>query len=176
MKTLNLSKEEWERIYKDIECVVIVFQSNINEKHDLMHDALLHVIKRLKTTYFEEGKLDVWVKQVTLNFCKDRVTDYYRKNTTYYEELIKEPIITYKYQLDDIKKKMIVELMEESIEELNHIDKQIIIGRLNEESYSAIAIKLKKNKKTIIKHCKKALIELRDIINKKYLERYGEDI
>lgn len=64
--------------------------------------------------------------------------------------------------------------MDESIEELEYLEKQIIIGRINKESYFTLATKFNKNKKTIIKYCHKALTELREIINKKYSERYGE--
>lgn len=174
MKIFNKNKNVWERICKDIESVVTLFPSKTYEKQDLIHDALLHVINRLDTNYHEKGKFDVWVKKVTLNFCKDKLTDSHKKNTRYYEELSKEPIIPYKYDLDDIKDKIALELMNESIEELQHLEKQIIIGRLNKESYFKLALKFNKNKKTIIKYCNKALTELREIINKKYIERYGE--
>lgn len=128
----------------------------------------------MNTSYYEEGKLDVWVKKVASNFCKDRLADPRKKNTSYYEELSKEPTFPYKYYSDDIKDKIALEIMIESIEELECLEKQIIIGRINKESYFALATKFNKNKKTIIKYCHKALTELREIINKKYSERYGE--
>lgn len=174
MNIFNLDEETWDRIRKNIESVVALFPFNANEKQDVIHDAILHVINRLNTSYYEEGKLDVWVKKVTLNFCKDRLADPRKKNTSYYEELSKEPTIRYKYYLDDIKDKIALEIMIESIEELECLEKQIIIGRINKESYFTLATKLNKNKKTIIKYCHKALIELREIINKRYSERYGE--
>lgn len=174
MNIFNLDEETWDRILKDIESVVSLFPFNANEKQDIIHDAILHVINRLNTSYYEEGKLDVWVKKVASNFCKDRLADPRKKNTSYYEELSKEPTIPYKYYSDDIKDKIALEIMIESIEELECLEKQIIIGRINKESYFVLATKLNKNKKTIIKYCHKAIIELREIINKKYSERYGE--
>lgn len=174
MNIFNLDEETWDRILKDIESVVSLFPFNVNEKQDIIHDAILHVINRLNTSYYEEGKLDVWVKKVASNFCKDRLADPRKKNTSYYEELSKEPTIPYKYYSDDIKDKIALEIMIESIEELEYLEKQIIIGRINKESYFVLATKLNKNKKTIIKYCQKAIIELREIINKKYSERYGE--
>lgn len=174
METPNLSEEKWGKIYDVIGHVATLFQSNVIEKNDLIHDALLHVAKRLKTNYLEKGKFDEWVRKVTVNFCKDRTKDYYRKNTIYFEDLIKEPIFTYKHQSDDIKKKKRLELMEEAIKGIKPIDKQIIIGRMNKETFSTLATMLKKNKKTIIKHWKKTLIELNETINKKYFEIYGE--
>lgn len=174
MNIFNLDEETWDRILKDIESVVSLFPFNANEKQDIIHDAILHVINRLNTSYYEEGKLDVWVKKVASNFCKDRLADLRKKNTSYYEELSKEPTIPYKYYSDDIKDKIALEIMIESIEELEYLEKQIIIGRINKESYFVLATKLNKNKKTIIKYCHKALTELREIINKKYSERYGE--
>ena len=188
MNIFNLDEETWDRILKDIESVVSLFPFNANEKQDVIHDAILHVINRLNTSYYEEGKLDVWVKKVASNFCKDRLADPRKKNTSYYEELSKEPTFPYKYYSDDIKDKIALEIMIESIEELECLEKQIIIGRINKESYFALATKFNKNKKTIIKYCHKALTELktiikychkaltelREIINKKYSERYGE--
>ena len=174
MNIFNLDEETWDRIRKNIESVVSLFPFNANEKQDVIHDAILHVINRLNTSYCEEGKLDVWVKKVASNFCKDRLADPRKKNTSYYEELSKEPTIPYKYYSDDIKDKIALEIMIESIEELEYLEKQIIIGRINKESYFVLATKLNKNKKTIIKYCHKAIIELREIINKKYSERYGE--
>lgn len=174
MNIFNLDEETWDRILKDIESVVSLFPFNANEKQDVIHDAILHVINRLNTSYYEEGKLDVWVKKVASNFCKDRLADPRKKNTSYYEELSKEATIPYKYYSDDIKDKIALEIMIESIEELEYLEKQIIIGRINKESYFVLATKLNKNKKTIIKYCHKAIIELREIINKKYSERYGE--
>ena len=162
MNIFNLDEETWDRILKDIESVVSLFPFNANEKQDVIHDAILHVINRLSTSYYEKGKFDVWVKKVTLNFC------------SYYEDLSKEPTFPYKYYSDDIKDKIALEIMDESIEELEYLEKQIIIGRINKESYFALATKFNKNKKTIIKYCHKALTELREIINKKYSERYGE--
>lgn len=91
MNIFNLDEETWDRILKDIESVVSLFPFNANEKQDVIHDAILHVINRLSTSYYEKGKFDVWVKKVTLNFCKDRVTDPRKKNTSYYEDLSKEP-------------------------------------------------------------------------------------
>ena len=174
MNIFNLDEETWDRILKDIESVVSLFPFNANEKQDIIHDAILHVINRLNTSYYEEGKLDVLVKKVASNFCKDRLADPRKKNTSYYEELSKEPTIPYKYYSDDIKDKIALEIMDESIEELEYLEKQIIIGRINKESYFTLATKFNKNKKTIIKYCHKALTELREIINKKYSERYGE--
>ena len=142
MNIFNLDEETWDRILKDIESVVSLFPFNANEKQDVIHDAILHVINRLSTSY--------------------------------YEDLSKEPTFPYKYYSDDIKDKIALEIMDESIEELEYLEKQIIIGRINKESYFALATKFNKNKKTIIKYCHKALTELREIINKKYSERYGE--
>ena len=59
----SLNKEEWINIYRNIESVVLLFSCNSYEKTDLIHDALLHVLKRLKTNYKEKGKFDVWVKK-----------------------------------------------------------------------------------------------------------------
>ena len=150
MNIFNLDEETWDRILKGIESVVSLFPFNANEKQDVIHDAILHVINRLNTSYYEEGKLDVWVKKVASNFCKDRLADPRKKNTSYYEELSKEPTFPYKYYSDDIKDKIALEIMIESIEELECLEKQIIIGRINKESYFALATKFNKNKKTII--------------------------
>ncbi len=170
---LNLNEEEWIKIYKYVGSVVEYFIINEKEKQDLFHDTLLHVMKRLVTNYHENGKLEIWIKKVALNFCKDRVTDHTRKNTSYYEELIFKPVISHKYDTDGIKEKRALEILEESINELNHFDKQIITGRLNNESYIALAQKANKNKNTIIKHFKKTRTELQKTINRKYIERYG---
>lgn len=168
-----LDNEAWISIYKNVESVVSLFPCKPDEKPDLIHDALLHAHKRLKTNYLEKGKFDLWVKKVTLNFCKDVVCNFIKKNTGYYEELYNAQNIPYNYDFANIKDKMAVELIDEAILELKRIDQEIIIGRLNKESYISLANRFKKNKKTIIKHCNKALIELRKSINRKFYEKYG---
>ena len=154
----SLNKEEWINIYRNIESVVLLFSCNSHEKTDLIHDALLHVLKRLKTNYKEKGKFDVWVKKVTLNFCKDAVTNNIKSNTSYYEELYTAQNTPYIYDYEKIKDKMAAELINEAIMELKFIDQEIIRGRLNRESYTSLANRFHKNKKTIIKHCTYLLI------------------
>lgn len=169
----SLNKEEWINIYRNIESVVLLFSCNSHEKTDLIHDALLHVLKRLKTNYKEKGKFDVWVKKVTLNFCKDAVTNNIKSNTSYYEELYTAQNTPYIYDYEKIKDKMAAELIHEAIMELKFIDQEIIRGRLNRESYTSLANRFHKNKKTIIKHCNNAFIKLRKSINRKFYEKYG---
>lgn len=169
----SLNEKEWINIYRNIESVVLLFSCNSNEKSDLIHDALLHVHKRLKTNYQEKGKFDVWVKKVTLNFCKDAVANNTKSNTSYYEELYSVQNTPYRNDYEKIKDKMAVELINEAILELKVIDQEIIRGRLNKESYASLAGRFQKNKKTIIKHCNKSFIKLRKSINQKFYEKYG---
>lgn len=168
-----LDKEVWISIYKNVESVVTLFPCNNDDKPDLVHDALLHVYKRLKTNYIEKGKFDLWVKKVTLNYCKDLVTSNIKRNTSYYEELLQAQNMPYIYDCENIKNKMAIELIDEAILELKRTDQEIIIGRLNNESYTSLANRFNKNKKTIIKHCNQAFLRLRKIINKKFYDKYG---
>lgn len=169
----NLSEEEWTRIYNDIDSIIVYYTMNEKERQDLYHDALLHVVKRFSTNYHEKGRLNFWIRKVVSNFCKDKITDSKRKNIAYYEELTYKPIMHHKHDSDNIKDKIALELLEESINELNFFDKQIIIGRLNKESFLSLANKANKNKNTIIKHFNKTLAVLRMKINQKYYDRYG---
>lgn len=173
MKHNDLKDEEWIKIYKNIDSVIVYFTINEGEKQDLYHDALLHVVKRFATNYHEKGKLDTWIKKVVINFCKDRITEYKRKNTSYYEELPYKSFIFHKCNIEEIKDKRALDILEESINELTIFDKQIIIGRLNNESYLSLAHKVNKNKNTIIRHYKKAQTVLQKKINQKYYEKYG---
>lgn len=173
MDIFELTKEECERIYRNIEKIVLLFPSNINEKQDLIHDAFLHVYKRLKTNYREEGKLDTWVKRVTLNFCNDSISGKSKKRINYFEDLNYEPNISYKNDYENIKEKVAIEIALESIYELKHLDREIMIGRLNKQSYMFLADKFNKNKKTIIQHFNKSLLHLNTVVNKKFYDKYG---
>lgn len=173
MKEHNLSNEEWERIYSVIKNVVNKIPCNPCDKEDLIHDVLKHVIKRLKTSYKEEGKLEAWVKILTKNFYIDRINEKRKINMVYFED-IKANFRSPQYANDDLRSTLAIEIVIESIEELEYLDKEIIKGKLNKESNDEISIRLKKCRNTIKRHWAKIKKTLPLIINRKFIERYGE--
>lgn len=155
---------------KTLKVVYFYKYNNWDKKRDMAHDAFFHLLKRLETSYVEEGKMDSWINKVVINYCNDWVKKENNSNIFYFEDLMCEDYIPYNDGAVDRQEKVIIEIIYDLIEDLSEEDKKIFIAFSKKETIIAIAADLKRNKKTIKKHIEK----IKPVLKKKALDKLSE--